>query len=78
MIREPLPHDAWAKMFPEGRFIFYEGNDPEAFRKEIVAKFGFDPKEKAQCWSKKHGGTYYFLCPAEHLDAIYTQYPMGS
>jgi hypothetical protein len=35
----------WAERFPEGRTLFYEGDDPGAFREQIQAEFGFDPAE---------------------------------
>jgi hypothetical protein len=33
----------WAGLFPKGRTVFYEGDDPEGFRQQILAEFGFDP-----------------------------------
>lgn len=75
----------WSELFPNGRTIFYEGDDPEGFVKEIKAKFGFDPtKSKSQGywegtpWNTESG--YCFHCPAEYLDEIYgdDKYPMGS
>ena len=36
---------SWSERFPYGRTIFYEGDDPEGFREEIKAEFGFDPAE---------------------------------
>lgn len=33
----------WRELFPEGRVIFYEGDDPAAFTAAIKAEFGFDP-----------------------------------
>lgn len=72
---------SWAKLFPEGRTIYYEGNDPKGFIKEIKAKFGFDPSKDNSHWGEKHDGwiSYSFHCPVEHLDEIYGgQYPMGS
>ena len=68
----------WSEMFPNGRWIFYEGDDPKGFVREIKEKFGFNPSKGNPHWNK-HGG-YQFLCPAEHLDAIYDsrKYPMGS
>jgi hypothetical protein len=61
----------WSELCPEGRFIFYEGDDPKGFRREIKAEFGFDPGPKPD-----EG----FHCPPEHLDAIYGtgRFPMGS
>jgi hypothetical protein len=68
----------WSKMFPNGREIFYEGEKPEAFAKEIKRKFGFDPSKDNPRWNEECG--YMFLCPAKFLDAIYgtSKYPMGS
>jgi hypothetical protein len=61
----------WSELFPTGRFIFYEGDDPEGFRREIKAEFGFDPGPRPD-----EG----FHCPPEHLDAIYGvgRFLMGS
>jgi hypothetical protein len=38
-----IPDTSWKRLFPEGRTIFYEGDDPEGFRQQIKAEFGFDP-----------------------------------
>ena len=32
----------WQDLFPDGRRLFYEGDDPEGFRQEILDEFGFD------------------------------------
>jgi hypothetical protein len=32
----------WAELFPQGRTIFYEGDDPEGFRRQIKDEFAFD------------------------------------
>ena len=37
----------WRELFPEGRHVFYEGDDPEGFCAEINAGFGFDPSNQA-------------------------------
>lgn len=77
----------WSDMFPDGRTIYYEGDDPQAFVEEIKQRFGFDPSEigaihhwtgeRFDGWTEERG--YCFLCPAEYLDAIYGgDYPMGS
>lgn len=67
----------WSELFPTGRQIFYEGNKPKAFAKEIKQRFGFDPSEDNPSWNRKCG--YSFACPAEFLDEIYGgEYPMGS
>lgn len=80
----------WRDLFPNGRCIFYEGADPEMFVTEMKTEFGFDPSDDPN-WG--HGVThgpngerfpdplgrpYSFHCPPEHLDAIYTRWPMGS
>jgi hypothetical protein len=35
----------WRDHYPEGRDIFYEGNDPVAFAEQVKVEFGFDPRE---------------------------------
>jgi hypothetical protein len=68
----------WSELFPDGRQIFYEGENPKAFVKEMKRKFGFDPSKNNPRWNEEYG--YSFLCPAQHLDEIYgnDKYPMGS
>lgn len=68
----------WSEMFPNGRTIFYEGDDPEGFVAEIKEKFCFDPS-LSRGWNATLG-YYSFHCPAEHLDEVYGsgKYPMGS
>jgi hypothetical protein len=49
----------WAELFPDGRRIFYEGNEPiEDVLARMRDDLGFEP-------------TVSICCPAEHLDAIY-------
>jgi hypothetical protein len=33
----------WRELCPYGRTIYYEGDNPEGFRRKIKAEFGFDP-----------------------------------
>lgn len=33
----------WSEMFPRGRHIYYEGDDPEGFRQTLIKEFNFDP-----------------------------------
>lgn len=76
---------SWGEMFPEGRHIFYEGDDPEGFVTEIKARFKFDPSLDP-CWGKAMPDmsgepdfvSYSFHCPSDILDLVYTEYPMGS
>ena len=68
----------WAKLFPEGRDLYYEGEHPGEFAEAIREEFGFDPSADP-LWGKQiEGGgrqagstSYGFHCPAEKLDGIY-------
>jgi hypothetical protein len=64
----------WSELFPEGRVIYYEGDDRESFVAELKAKFNFDPS-KDSLWRRG-----MFTCPAHLMDEIYGsgKYPMGS
>ena len=71
----------WAKLFPEGRDLYYEGEHPEKFAEAIREEFGFDPSADP-LWGKQiEGGDgqagftpYGFHCPAEKLDGIYDKH----
>jgi hypothetical protein len=65
----------WRELHPEGMTVFYEGDDPDGFVGEIKERFGFDPSEAY--WWQAHRS---FVCPPEHLDAIYggETYALGS
>ena len=76
---------SWAELFPEGRYIFYEGDDPKGFVADMKRKFNFDPsKDPSWNWRRsvpRGGSGCEFLCPAHMLDEIYgcdSKYPMGS
>jgi hypothetical protein len=73
---KPIPDELtpWSELFPEGRVIYYEGDDQESFVSELKAKFNFDPS-KDSLWSG-----LAFRCPAHLMDEIYGsgKYPMGS
>jgi hypothetical protein len=68
----------WAKLYPEGRDLYYEGEHPDEFATAIREKFDFDPSADP-LWGKyvegDHGEpgftSYGFHCPAEHVDAVY-------
>lgn len=67
----------WSEMFPGGRHIYYEGDNPRGFVKEIKEKFNYDVTAWNQYWTKKSG--YGFHCPGKLLDKIYNgTYPLGS
>jgi hypothetical protein len=76
---------AWSDLFPEGRDIFYEGNDPVGFVRQIQSEFGFSPASDPR-WGERIDGdglsftSHSFYCPSEHLDAIYgnNRFPVGS
>jgi len=75
----------WKDLFPQGRTIYYEGDDPEAFAQQVKTEFGFDPSA-SPWWGERNDegeldvNSYKFHCPAEHLDAIYgtDRWRMGS
>jgi hypothetical protein len=76
----------WRDLFPAGRDIYYEGDDPAGFAGQIKTEFGFDPSADPG-WgvaipADEDGDgftSYRFRCPPEHLDAIYSErFPMGS
>jgi hypothetical protein len=71
----------WAKLFPEGRDLYYEGEHPDEFAVAIREQFGFDPSADP-LWGKRVEGddrgpgytSYRFHCPAKYIDAIYAMY----
>lgn len=71
----PMP--SWSELFPHGRTIFYEGDDPAGFAAQVKSEFGFDPSE-SEGWTAEYD--WRFDCPAEHLDDIYgsDRFPTGS
>ena len=81
----------WRELSPNGRCIFYEGDDPDTFVEQVKAEFGFDPTTLLcswGCWTHRgqppiemwSHGRRGFHCPPEHLDAIYGsgRWRMGS
>jgi hypothetical protein len=72
----------WTEMFPDGRFIFYEGDDPDGFVIEMRQRFGFDPSDDDSWleWIADNDDYMYgFHCPARILNDVYGgNYPMGS
>lgn len=71
----------WAKLYPEGRDLYYEGEHSDKFAEAIRVEFGFDPSGDP-LWGKRVGSndgrpgftSYGFHCPAENIDAIYAMY----
>ena len=77
----------WSELFPGGRDIHYEGEQPDEFAAEIADRYGFDPRTDRRWWDVIAGDgdaepqqSYMFHCPPHLLDAIYgnSEYPMGS
>jgi hypothetical protein len=80
----------WRELFPEGRQIYYEGDEPDKFAHEILTEFGLylkgelhTPRFGELIPADEHGpaSVYYgFYCPPELLDAIYgsSRWPIGS
>ena len=68
----------WSELFPDGRWLFYEGDDPEGFANEMVTKFQFDPRKGNDSWSAARG--YGFMLPGRCMDEVYgrDKYPLGS
>lgn len=77
----------WQELFPKGREIYYDGDQPAEFVEEIRAEFAFDPSAD-EYWGVLIPGddphdaffSYSFHCPPGILDAIYgsDRWPMGS
>src|ERR1022692_2151285 len=66
----------WSSLFPEGRDIFYEGDDPAGFVWQIRTEFGFSPAIDPHWAAQIEDDTcsfvsHRFYCPPEHLDAVY-------
>lgn len=69
----------WSEMYPNGRFVYYEGDDPHHFVREMKNKYGFDPsKNNRRHWCE--GGSWCFLLPGNCIDDVYdrSKYPLGS
>jgi hypothetical protein len=65
----------WLELFPEGRYLFYEGKNLKEFVEHCKETYKFDPSENNPSFWDGGG----FFCPPEHLNELYsTKYPMGS
>jgi hypothetical protein len=78
---------SWAQLFPNGREIFYEGDEPDKFAAHLAETYGLDPRADPRWWEVIDGDgdmepfvVYGFRCPAHLLDLIYgnSAYPLGS
>jgi hypothetical protein len=68
----------WSEMYPHGRYVYYEGEDPKSFVKEMIEKYNFDPSKFNEHWNIHRG--FCFLLPGYCIDEVYdrTKYPLGS
>jgi hypothetical protein len=77
----------WSEIYPEGRELFYEGDDPAGFAAEINLNYDLDPAASPN-WGVHIPASdglnaftsYAFHCPAKYLDTLYGtgRYPLGS
>jgi len=77
-----------AETYPEGRHLFYEGKQPEAFVALMKSRHDFDPSADNPDWGYKipagdgHAAftSYPFHCPADKLDCIWDipGHPIGT
>jgi hypothetical protein len=81
------PNKTWGNLFPQGREIYYEGDDPARFVEQLRREFGLNPASDPNWGVRIEGGetcddftSYAFHCPSEFLDIIYgsDRFPMGS
>lgn len=68
----------WTDYFPNGRHVFYEGDDPHSFVREMKTKFNFDPSKNNKMWNEEFG--WCFFLPGHCINEVYdrTKYPLGS
>jgi hypothetical protein len=73
----------WDELRPDGARRFYEGDDPEGVRTEMIEGFGFDPAADdpefpTGGWSAERG--WAFSIPAGLVGEIYgsDRWPLGS
>lgn len=68
----------WTDFYPDGRHVFYEGDDPHSFVREMKTKFNFDPSENNKSWNEESG--WCFFLPGNCINEVYdrTKYPLGS
>jgi hypothetical protein len=81
------PAPLWSELEPDGKYLLYEGDNPEAFVAEMKAKYDFDPSKEDReqmleywCPSRRPGDyhkcptwerDHCFFCPGWLLDLIY-------
>ena len=75
--------ETWDELCPDGALRFYEGDDPEGFRAEMLNEFGFDPAADhpefpSGGWSAEHG--WAFVVPAGLVGEVdgSERWPLGS
>jgi hypothetical protein len=62
------------ELFPEGRNVWYEGDDPEGFLAAVRERWGLE------LTLKQDPSGYAFFCPPGYVDAIVyeSEWPMGT
>jgi hypothetical protein len=73
--RKHLKHNddpQWAELYPEGRVLYFEGEDLFGFIQQVKEKFGLD-------LSRSPNASFQFRCPPEHLQEMLNgDYPVGT
>lgn len=66
----------WQEMFPNGRTVFYEGDDSRGFMREMRTKYGFTINKNLKSWRRSK----MFHLPGHLMDKVYgnSKYPLGS
>jgi len=79
--RNSDPGRRWSELFPKGRLIYYEGDEPQKFARQVELDFGFDVTQDPS-WNEPNPDftSYGFHCPPGLLNEIYgtDRFPMGS
>lgn len=89
VVAPPVVLRKWSEMYPSGRWVVYEGDDPAGFRAEMIEKFKFDPAMVPDSRTEtgfagndlwNEDGSWQFICPGRCMDDVYGggDYPLGS
>ena len=72
-------NEEMVRILSDGRWVYYEGDDPHHFVREMKTKYGFDPvKNNSRRWNEESG--WCFFLPGNCIDEVYdrSKYPLGS
>jgi len=53
----------WSQLCPDGRTLYYEGDDPDGFARAVKTQFGFDVAEHRGYWPVKNDDESYSYKP---------------